>query len=525
MQIVNVKQGTQEWLDLRADYFTASEAPAMMSESKYMKRDDLLKQKATGETEEVGDFQKQLFAKGHIAEKLIRPEIEKIIGAELFPATLTDEIEGLKLLASCDGLTMLSDILFEHKLFNKDLFSLVEREGDLPKMYRIQIEQQFILSGAEKCLFVVSDGTLEKFAKMWVFPDLALRKKIINGWKQFQSDLESYSHKAEEVKPAAQAIMELPAINIQIDGQVKSSNLALYEKSAQAFIDAINTDLKTDEDFANAEKTVKFCSEAESKLEMVKGQALEQTADISELFRTINSLKDSMREKRLNLEKSVRTKKGLIRSEIIGEAKAEIQEFIFDLNKKFGIVIIKDDANFEQAIKGKKTIASLRSAANDELARAKIVANEAGEKVEKNLELIRATEKEFLFNDITSIVFKDHDDLKLLIESRINEHKRLEDEKLEAERERFAAEAQAVIDEAAKVSEEQANKNLEKEKAELQELKELAKKPQAKVVILDVIQDEIELSLIYNGIGKITAKKVAKLIIENKIERVAINGV
>lgn len=48
MQINNVTQNTPEWLALRRDYFTASEAAAMLNNSLYQTRSALLRQKSTG---------------------------------------------------------------------------------------------------------------------------------------------------------------------------------------------------------------------------------------------------------------------------------------------------------------------------------------------------------------------------------------------------------------------------------------------------------------------------------------------
>ncbi len=48
MEILDVKQGSPEWLALRVNYFTASEAPAMMGDNPFLSRDQLLHQKKTG---------------------------------------------------------------------------------------------------------------------------------------------------------------------------------------------------------------------------------------------------------------------------------------------------------------------------------------------------------------------------------------------------------------------------------------------------------------------------------------------
>lgn len=65
MNIHNVAQGSAEWHALRANYFTASEAPAMMGASKYQTRTELLTQKKTGFTPEVTPQQQCIFDLGH----------------------------------------------------------------------------------------------------------------------------------------------------------------------------------------------------------------------------------------------------------------------------------------------------------------------------------------------------------------------------------------------------------------------------------------------------------------------------
>jgi len=536
MEILNLVQGSIEWLKEKEDHFSASEAPAMMGESTYQKRDDLLKVKATKEVKPVDNSTQQLFDKGHAAEAAIRPHIEDLIGQELYPATGKKTIAGLPLLASFDGLTMAEDINFEHKLFNKLLFQNVQNEV-LPIQYQIQCEQQMMISGAEKTIFVVSDGTPENMAYMWYEPSPELQAKIINGWTQFSYDLERYEGKPETVAPEAKAIMELPAINIVIDGQVKSSNLEVYQQNASAFIAAINTDLKTDEDFANAEKTVKFCGEAEKKLELVKAQALEQTADISKLFRTIDKISEEMRAKRLTLTKSVATEKSNIKLKIAMEAKNELDEHARGLNESLSGTYVAVASDFNAAMKGKKTVASLQSAANDEVARCKIEINQTAEKVRANLKVVDANQEyKFLFNDLSLIVYKDYDDFALLVGSRISTHKQQEAEKLEAERERIRKEeeqkAQDKIEETAKVAQEIIDDAVQKTNTAFSQ-KSIEDRSKAGESLRDNIspvttpadqyEADIKDSLIENGIGKQTAVKVASLISNGLIKHVMIN--
>ncbi|HGI5912485.1 TPA: YqaJ viral recombinase family protein [Yersinia enterocolitica] len=429
MQIINVQQGTPEWHALRSRHFTASEAPVMMAVSSKMRRDELLNMKATGSEREISDWvQTNLFDKGHAQEATARVIVESIIGSELFPATAIDD-DGY-LLASFDGMTMMEDVLFEHKMWNATL-ALAVKNKDLPPEYYWQLEQQLAVSDAEKVIFVVSDGTQENFVWMEYLPVRGRRKELMAGWQQFEQDLNDYT--APEIKdiPQGKALMRLPALLVEIEGAVKESNLTVYQNQALAFIQSINTNLVTDQDFADAEETVKFCEKAEKELDLIKQQALSKTEQIDLLFRTIDTLRDEMRNKRLDLSKLVKLRKEAIRLEILNKVKTALAEHITDINKQLAIVTLPTiPADFATAIKGKKTLTSLHSAANDELARAKIAANQLGEKYQANLALFADIEPAYknLFADINQIISLEHEHLALMIDQRITRQKQIEEQ-------------------------------------------------------------------------------------------------
>ncbi|GAB6035411.1 lambda-exonuclease family protein [Galenea microaerophila] len=226
MQVLNVLQGTEEWLEVRKNYFTASEAPAMMGVSKYMTREKLLKAKKFGD-EEVSSYTKKLFEKGHAAEETARPIAEQIIGETLYPITGTKEVDGLKLLASFDGINLTADTIWEHKLFNQELAEQI-KNGEIHPQYKIQIAHQFLVSGAKKCLFMASDGTKENIAYAWLEADELMTEDVvnslINGWKKFQKDLEAYEMPKEV--PAESWLEE----KFTIWQQLKSQKEAIEEQ-------------------------------------------------------------------------------------------------------------------------------------------------------------------------------------------------------------------------------------------------------------------------------------------------------
>lgn len=445
MKIHNVIQGSTEWHALRLNHFTASEAPAMMGASKYQTRTELLALKKTGLVPEVDAGTQRLFDQGHATEALARPIVERMIGEDLYPVVGT---EG-NLLASMDGMDMLGALVFEHKLWNEELAASV-RAGELDPHYFWQLEQQLLVSGAERAIFVTSDGTEERFAWMEYRAVPGRAEQLIAGWKQFEEDLAAFEPSAP-AEPAAvgRAPDALPALRIEVTGMVTASNLQAFREHAMDVLGGINTDLQTDQHFADADKTVKWCKDVEQRLDAAKQHALSQTASIDELFRTLDAIAEETRAKRLELDRLVKARKEAIRLEIKVKAEQALAEHIAAINKRLGKVQLpRIAADFAGSIKGKKTVSSLQDAADGELARAKIEANAIAEGIEANLASLRelAADHAFLFADAQQLVLKANDDLVALIKTRIADHLQAEQRRLEAERERIRAEEQARLE-------------------------------------------------------------------------------
>ena len=449
----DVKQGTKEWHDLRLNHFTASEASAMLGLSPYMSRTELLTLKKTGIAKEVDAQTQKRFDAGHATEALARPIIESMIGEDLFPVTGTISTYGLNLLSSFDGLTMLEDVIFEHKIMNQKLaISMVN--NIIPDQYHPQLEQQLLVSGAEKAIFVVSDGTEESMFHAEYFSDPDLRKTLISGWKQFAIDLESFEPVEVQTKPEAKHLMELPALSIAIMGEVSSSNLAVYKATALQFIQNINTDLQTDQDFVDAENTIKFCDRAEKELETVKKQALGQTADIDLLFKTVDQLKEEMRSKRLTLNKLVKSQKETLKIGIVQKAQKAFSDHIGELNAEIKILTLPlISSDFSGAIKGKRNLSSMNDAVDTELARVKIEADNLASTIRQNLSYLidkYGRKHDALFRDMKDIALKPLDDFINLVESRVSTHIEAEKKRVEAEREQIRQEEQRKAEQAAK---------------------------------------------------------------------------
>lgn len=432
MKIHNVAQGSAEWLALRAKFRTASEAPAMMGASKYQTRTDLLAAKKTGITPDVTPSQQFIFDKGHATEALARPLTEALIGEELYPIVAT---EG-NLLASMDGATMLGETLFEHKLWNESVVAQV-RAGDLAPHYYWQLEQQLLVSGAERVIFVCSDGTPENFVHLEYRPVAGRAAQLIEGWKQFEADLANFELADAPSIVVGKAPDELPALRIELTGMVTASNLKVFEDSALAVIDSVKTTLSTDQDFADAKKAVKWCGDVEEAVAVAKKQALSQTQSIDELFSSLDRISAHARETRLKVDKLVKAQELLVKTNIKQKAELALAYHIAAINKTLGKVTLPHVvSDFAGAMKNKRTITSLQDAVDTELARAKIDASQAADSIRLNLTSLAelAVDYSFLFSDVQQLVTKANDDLVTLIKFRISEHQKAEQEKADAKR-------------------------------------------------------------------------------------------
>ena len=447
-EIHNLLQGSDEWHAFRFDHHGASEAAAMLGLSKKVTRSELVRMKATGLAKEFSDWvQENILDYGHEVEALARPLAERIIGDDLYPATLSLGKES----ASCDGLNMAETIGFEHKQWNAELAASV-RAGVLPDEHQPQVQQQLMVTGAEKWLFMASDGTENNMVWMWVYPDAAWFERIVAGWEQFDVDVANYTQVDHSVKPEAAPAAALPALVVQTEGKVVSSNLMAYQKAAEKFLSTIKTDLQDDQDFADAEYNVKFCGEAEAKLEHAKGAALAQTSTIDEVMRTVDHIKAQFRSKRLELEKLVKTRKEQIKETILNDGRRAYADHVATLETEIAPIRLQLVApDFAGAMKAKRTLASLHDAVGTTLANAKIAANTQAANFRAKQAWCRehAATYGFLFMDMANIIGKPMEDFQLVITSRIADHKRAEEVKAEAARARIREEERVKAEKAA----------------------------------------------------------------------------
>jgi len=498
MLVHDVLQGSDEWLALRMLNITASEACAMLNQSKYMTRAQLIHMKATGEREEPDANALYIFDKGHKAEDMARPIAEEKYGVEFFPVTGTLTVDGVPFLASYDGLDMGEEDIFEHKLYSIWRNEYVS-VGEVPPMDRIQLEIQLMVCDGKRAHFMISNlidkGDKRREPSYAEYEsDPILRRQIIDAGKELVEDIATYKKhlaeggKANNVKDEVKVIKALPALNLELAGKVKKSTLTRYSKSAAKYIAEINTELKEDSDFANAENDVKFCKKAEKHIESVRENALSSTASIKEAMESLDKIQEDFRKVRLSLERSVKTRKEQIKTELISEAEASLSKFEAEAERKIlPYRMPRLSYDYYQAIKGKRNIESIRKAIAEESGRVLSKLRQNTVNVLANMKLLedKSGELSYLFSDFNEYIMLSQEQVGNYIDCRINEHnKRLKEEleaakaakeeasrKAQAELDRKAEEAQAELDRKADAAQAEIDR---KDIAARQELEEYA---------------------------------------------------
>lgn len=430
--VAGLVQGTDQWLAHRRTTRNASDASVMMGCSPSISRRELVRLMANGLEREFSDYvQKFILDRGHEVEPPLRRFAEDLIGEDLFPITaITDDgYMG----ASFDGVTIDDRTIFEAKQFSEEKWQHIER-GEIPPADRWQVTQQFAVNlDAEVCYYCCGDGTPDgtrflKIERSQVESDIP---RLIAAWRQFDEDVANYQPEPEAAPiPAGRAPDQLPALSVQVTGMVTASNLAEFKANAMAVLGSINRDLKTDEDFANADKTVKWCQGVEERLEATKQQVLGQTADIEAVFRTMDEVKAEARKIRLELDKLVTKQKEARKEEIVQAGAKAVRERYETLNASLGEHRIQPPQSLVLdlggAIKGKKSLASMKDAVDTAVAGFKIAASEQADKIRANVSVYRAEVGTWasLFPDHVALcATKSQEDLRNLITARIAQAK------------------------------------------------------------------------------------------------------
>jgi len=476
MKQIELKQGSQEWMP-SPEPFNASDAPAMLGVSSHESRTDFMKRLAYIEND-PSRFQQTIFDKGHKYEALARPMAEKIIGEDFYPVVGVSTTYP-KLAASFDGMTILGNVIFEHKTLNATIeavtFDADTKEiidaSQIAEMYLVQMEQQLLVSGAEKCLFMATKWDAENlidYRYFYYFSDAVRREKIITGWVTFETDYIEFKKTYELPKLVEPKQLDiLPSLRVEVKGEVVASNIADFEVKAFAVLNSIKKNLVTDQDFIDATETVKWCKDISEKITASKKAVLNQTAGISELLETLEKIGKKTDKIRIGLTNLIDSEKESRKIELIKEYRGKIEVALnqFEIETRYSAPVLSD--NFANCIKHKRTLDSMRDSLFARTQELLAIIEIEKKTVLKNAEYFQTINPVYAnLIDKTKIIRLPYDNFVLIVEANIARiQKQFDDQaKLEAENKaKLEAELKAKI-EAEKLRKAESKKQLNEQK-------------------------------------------------------------
>jgi putative phage-type endonuclease len=178
MKVIQLEQGSQEWLSWRKTVITATDASVIMGNNPWdtpytcwQRKLGLIEEKKSNEAMERG---KRL-------EPEARAQFVDYYGIDMVPVVVeSTEFEFLG--ASLDGISKLGNTLLEIKCGGTKLHDMASR-GEIPAYYRDQMQHQLIVTGAEKCFYYSYNG--KDGICIEVFPDAEYKAAFIPKAREF----------------------------------------------------------------------------------------------------------------------------------------------------------------------------------------------------------------------------------------------------------------------------------------------------------------------------------------------------
>ena len=233
--VIEVEQGTKEWIDLRLKYITASQISTLLNRNPYETIQELIDEKITGKTKEITADKQELFDKGHYVEEKARKALIGD-GFNFKPRVILSKAVP-ELLASLDGMDEKYSTILEVKYVGAAKIKQLNTDKNLPINHYIQIQAQLLASGAKKCLYYASNDK-EIFLKD-IEPDLAFFETIKAAIQRFSVQLESIKRSRNDRGPARVSDPKLKKELPEVVNQVVPKELPM---SKEVTIQSTNQD-------------------------------------------------------------------------------------------------------------------------------------------------------------------------------------------------------------------------------------------------------------------------------------------
>lgn len=246
-----------------------------------------------------------------------------------------------------------------------------------------------------------------------------------------------------------------------VNSEIIESNFDQYAAEIIKRIDGINEDLKTDEDFVEAKENVDGLKKAEKSMTDAKEEAIKKAEEVNKLFAAIDKVSATARQKRLDLEKLIKTRNAQLRQELIDNYQQETRSYYsehVETNPDFKLCkpqVENANANdFELVIKGCSSFASMEKRLSKHADKVKAAIDSSVEIIDANAVLLEEVTEQYktLFQDRRELLVMSGELLESTISQRIATHKAAELERIAREKE---AEEKRKTEEQARIAKQQ----------------------------------------------------------------------
>lgn len=246
--IIDLKQGSREWLEFRKRKFNASETPDVLGIG-FNKPYKLALIKSGDELV----YKNYAMKLGNENEPKIRDFLNAKYELNLKPVVMLSD-EDDRFLASLDGVDFDKNVFCEIK-FSKSEFECVKEWGLPTEKYYNQIQHQFYVTNLEKCIFAVGaindnfeyeiidievkrdEVTIDKIRNAWIeFEENYMSQSVDDEWLSLSEELHELSEKKKLLDEKVEELKKR-AIEKANGKELKAYGLTIYQTSRKPTID------------------------------------------------------------------------------------------------------------------------------------------------------------------------------------------------------------------------------------------------------------------------------------------------
>lgn len=228
MRLLELEQGSPEWLAVRRQYRPASETPAVMGASPFQTARQLWEVR-TGRRDV---FVSAAMREGTRREDEVRQKAAERYGEDWSPIVA---VSG-EYLASLDGISGCGACVLEIKVSRKTHAAVAA--GEIPRHYALQMHHQMMVTGAGRAILAAMDPDTGEVAYIELAADKDMHKAIREAWDGFWPLLELDDfHDPREVQHAEADWLE--AADAWRQAQIAKAQAETAEKIARERLDAL----------------------------------------------------------------------------------------------------------------------------------------------------------------------------------------------------------------------------------------------------------------------------------------------